>query len=235
MQSGGSAKLVEFTTNPANDSSAEINTTGIAGGGAARASICWTDDEGTEQTSANGVNPAGSRLVYNFDILFRQQNPFIDTRPFAPLSVSNPNAVATVSTAWFGNSVDNYKQANISSTTANSNLIIYIRKASTSPAAVRNFSVVLTGLRVTNATLSATETKTDKSIVFFSKDDSKIKMISNDASASFGEYKIYDMSGKMLKSGKEKSNEISFPGQTNGVYILVYETKTGSETFRFKL
>ncbi|KQR93887.1 hypothetical protein ASG01_08490 [Chryseobacterium sp. Leaf180] len=235
MQSGGSAKLVEFTTNPANDSGAEINTTGIAGGGAARASICWTDDDGTEQTSANGLNPAGGRLVYNFDILFRQPNPFIDTRPFAPLSVSNPNALATVSTAWFGNSVDNYKQANISSTTANSNLIIYIRKASTSPAAVRNFSVILTGLKITSATLSTADVKASKNVVFFSKDDLKIKMISNDVSASFGEYKIYDMSGKMIQSAKEKSNEISFNVKTNGVYILVYQTKNGSETFRFKL
>jgi translation elongation factor EF-1beta len=43
------------------------------------------------------------------------------------------------------------------------------------------------------------------------------------------------MSGKLVQSAKEKSNEISFGVKTNGVYVLVYETKTGSETFRFKL
>ncbi len=235
MQFGGSAKLVEFTTNPTNDSSSEVSVTGVAGGSSARVSICWTDDEGIEQTSANGINPNASRLVYNFDILFRQQSPSINVRPFAPLSVSNPNNVATVSTTWFGNSVDNYKQANIAGTTVNSGLLVYVRKSSSSPSTTRNFSVILTGLKITNATLGTADVKSEKNIVFFSKDDSKIKMISNNQLAAFGDYKIFDMSGKLLQSAKEKSNEISFNVKTNGVYILVYQTKTGSETFRFKL
>jgi len=235
MQFGGSAKLVEFATNPTNDSIDEVSVTGVAGGSSARASICWTDDEGVEQTSADGINPTASRLVYNFDILFRQQGPSINVRPFAPLSVSNPNNVATVSTTWFGNSVDNYKQANIAGTTVNSGLLVYVRKSSSSPSTTRNFSVILTGLKITNATLGTADVKSEKNIVFFSKDDSKIKMISNNQLASFGDYKIFDMSGKLLQSAKEKSNEISFNVKTNGVYILVYQTKTGSETFRFKL
>lgn len=235
MQFGGSAKLVEFTTNPTNDSSSEVSVTGVAGGSSARVSICWTDDEGVEQTSADGINPTASRLVYNFDILFRQQGPSINVRPFAPLSVSNPNNVATVSTTWFGNSVDNYKQANIAGTTVNSGLTVYVRKSSSSPSTTRNFSVILTGLKITNATLGTADVKSEKNIVFFSKDDSKIKMISNNQLAAFGDYKIFDMSGKLLQSAKEKSNEISFNVKTNGVYILVYQTKTGSETFRFKL
>ncbi len=236
MQTGGGAKLVEFTANPTNDSVTELATSGTAGGGAARASICWTDNEGTEQTSADGVNNTAGRLVYNFDILFRQQGtPFIDVRPFGPLSVSSPNTVAQVSTNWFQNSVDNYKQANISSTNLNNNLIVYIRKTAASPSAVRNFTVLVTGLKITAATLSSAEEKAGKNIVFFSQDDSKIKMISNEAAASFGEYKIYDISGKLLQSGKEKSNEISFTVTENGVYLLVYQTKKGSESFRFKL
>lgn len=235
MQFGGSAKLVEFATNPTNDSIDEVAVSGVAGGSSARASICWTDDEGVEQTSANGINPTASRLVYNFDILFRQIGPSINVRPYAPLSVSNPNNVATVSTTWFGNSVDNYKQANIAGTTVDSNLLVYVRKSSSSPSTTRNFSVILTGLKITNATLGTADVKSEKNIVFFSKDDSKIKMISNNQSAAFGDYKIFDMSGKLLQSAKEKSNEISFNVKTNGVYILVYQTKTGSETFRFKL
>ena len=235
MQFGGSAKLVEFATNPTNDSIDEVSVSGVSGGSSARASICWTDDEGVEQTSADGINPTASRLVYNFDILFRQQGPSINVRPFAPLSVSNPNNVATVSTTWFGNSVDNYKQANIAGTTVNSGLIVYVRKSSSSPSTTRNFSVILTGLKITNATLGTADVKSEKNIVFFSKDDSKIKMISNNQLAAFGDYKIFDMSGKLLQSAKEKSNEISFNVKTNGVYILVYQTKTGSETFRFKL
>lgn len=235
LQSGGSAKLVEFTINPTNDSSSLISTDGVAAGSSARASICWTDDDGAEQVSADGVNPTTSRLVYNFDILFSQISPLINARPFAPLSVSSPNTVAAEASSWFGNNVDNYKQANISSTTDNSNLTVYVRKSSASPSMVRNFSVLITGLKITSATLGTKDVKSAKNIVFFSRDDSKIKMISNDQSAAFGEYKIFDMSGKLVQSAKEKSNEISFGVKTNGVYVLVYETKTGSETFRFKL
>lgn len=235
MQSGGSAKLVEYTTNPANDSSSEISIFGTAGGSAARASICWTDDEGTEQTSSDGVNNTASRLVYNFDILFRQLgSPFIDTRTYAPLNVTSPNTAATISNGWFENNVDNYRQANISSTNLGNNLIVYVRKKNTSPSTVRNFSILLTGLKATSATLATQNITIKKTIVFYSIDDSKIKMITNDSSASFGAYKIYDITGKLLQSGTEKSNEISFRNDVKGVYTLIYTGKTKPETFKFK-
>ncbi|WP_191738386.1 S8 family peptidase [Chryseobacterium caseinilyticum] len=235
MQSGGSAKLVEFTTNPSNDSSAEISTTGIAGGSSARASICWTDNEGTEQTAANGINNPAGRLVYNFDILFRQQGtPFIDTRPYAPLSISNPNATVSASTAWFTNSVDNYKQANIATTNQNNTLIVYVRKTTSSPSAVRNFSVLLTGLKITSATLAVSETQSDQTVVFYNAADKKIKMISNNRSDQFGDFKIYDMSGKVIQSGHEKTNEIAVSDQVKGVYILMYKSKNKPASLRFR-
>ncbi|MBS1549017.1 MAG: S8 family peptidase [Bacteroidetes bacterium] len=221
MQSGGSAKLVEFTTNPTNDSSSEKSVSGnTAGGGSARASICWTDDEGTEQTSTDGIDNTSRRLVYGFDILFRQQGtPFIDSRPFAPLSISSPNANAAVSTSWFTNNVDNYKQANIATTNLGNNLIVYIRKHSTSPAAVRNFSILITGLKISNATLGTTENNTSNEIVFFDNDDNKIKLISN-KNKSFGDYQIFDMSGRVVQKGFSKTNEIESMSLGKGSYIL---------------
>jgi len=235
MQNGGSAKLVQFTVNPTNNSSAEISTNGVAGGTSARASICWTDDDGAEQTAANGVNDTTGRLVYNFDILFRQQGtPFLETRPYAPLSVTNPNSTAAVGSSWFSNNVDNYKQANISSTTVNNDLIVYVRKKDTSPATVRHFSVLITGLKVTSATLATDNIKTAENIVFYSTQDSKIKMISNNPSESFGDYKIFDMSGKIVQSGKVASKEISF-NSIKGVYTLLYMKNKTAEKFKFKL
>lgn len=235
MQTGGSAKLVEFTTNPNNDSLDELTVSVLAGGGAARASICWTDDEGTEQTSSNGVNNTTSRLVYNFDVLFRKFGvPSVNSYTFSPLSISNPNATAVPGSNFFSNNVDNYKQANISSTAINDGLALYIRKANTSPSTVRNFSVLITGLKATSSTLSTMNTKIEKATVFYDLKDSKIKMIANDSSASFGEYTIYDITGRILKSGKERTNEIEFKNSTKGTYILVYNTKGHSEKFKFR-
>ncbi|SFI43362.1 S8 family peptidase [Halpernia frigidisoli] len=235
MQTGGSAKLVEFTTNPTNNSSAEVSTSGTAGGISAKASICWTDDEGTEQTATNGINNTTSRLVYNFDILFRQQGtPFIDRRTFAPLSVTSPNNVATVSSTWFVNNVDNYRQANITTSNLGNNLIVYVRKNTTSPAAVKPFSVLLTGLNITNATLAVNENVINSATVFYNKVDGQIKMISNNTKDGFGAYKIYDMSGKILKAGTERGNTISFQNDNNGVYILIYQNNNKEETFKFR-
>jgi hypothetical protein len=236
MQNGGSAKLKEFTTNPTNNSSSEVNLSGLkSGGGALKASIAWTDDDGTEQTYANGVNNTTSRLVYNFDILFRSYSPFTNVWPYQPLSVTNPNANATVSTTWFQNNVDNYKQANISTSNSNSDVIVYVRKSTSSPATVRNFSILVTGLNIMNPTLGVENVGAVNETIFYSKEESKIKIISNNANVNFGEYKIYDMTGKLLQSGNEKSNEIFFKNNVTGVYILNYQNKSKINSFKFKL
>ena len=237
MQNGGSAKLVEFTTNPTNDSYSEVYLQGVFASGNARASICWTDDDGTEQTAANGVNNTSSRLVYNFDMLFRQyQSQFsqINAYTFGPLSVTNPNAAATVSSTWFVNNVDNYRQANIAFTTANTIMYAFIKKSTSSPVAVRPFSVLVTGLKITNATLAVSDNIKKSATVFYSNEDGQIKMISNDAKDGYGDYKIFDMSGKLLKAGAERGNTISFQNDSNGVYILIYQNAGKEETFKFK-
>lgn len=232
MQNGGSAKLVQFTTNPTNNSSSEVSVSGVqSAGGSLRASICWTDDEGTEQTSSDGVNNTTSRLVYNFDMLFRNYSSTLkNAYSYAPLSVTNPNATASVSTSWFNNNVDNYKQANISTSDVGSITIVYIRKSTTSPAPVRGFCVLITGLKITNATLVVADTNTEKNIVFYNQEQTKLQMISN-KTQSFGEYKIYDISGKLIQSGNELTKEILFNNPSKGVFILVYNT---TETLKFK-
>ncbi len=236
MQTGGSAKLVEFTNNPTNDSNSEISASGLpAAGSSAKASICWTDDDGVEQTAANGVNDTTSRLVYSFDILFRQQgSPQLNARTFAPLSVTNPNTVATVSNNWFVNNVDNYRQANLTSTNLGNNLIVYVRKNATSPASVRNFTVLITGLKITSATLGTEAATNMKSMVFYNSLDGKIKMISNNAKTGFGDYKIFEMSGKLVQSGNENSNEIFFQNSTSGLYLVVFQNNGKNESFKFR-
>ena len=237
----GKARLHTFTTNPTNNSSSEISisgngTTSTTPGtesGTLKASICWTDDEGVEQTSTDGVDPTASRLVYNFDMLFRRQSPFVQVRPYKNLTIADPTATATAGSNWFENNVDNYKQANITTGggTVGETYFLYLRKSTSSPAAVRNVSVVITGL-AQSSTLSNDEFLNQNDIVFYSKEDHKIKFISNN-NESFNLYNIYDITGKLIANGKTNSNEITFDNVSSGVYIINFGNETNKKSVKF--
>ena len=236
----GKARLHTFTTNPTNDSSNEVQISGVGttsttpglGNGSVKASICWTDDAGTEQTIADGVDPTASRLVYNFDFLFRNQTVFQDKRPYKNLTMAIPTATVTVGTGWFQNNADNYKQLNL--ITGNSTgdfYTLYMRKSSSSPAAVRNVSVVITGLAQSPA-LSNNEFVNQQEFVFYSNEDNKIKLISNN-NESFNLYKIYDISGRMIASGHTNSYEISLDDVSSGIYIIHFGNETNKKSVKF--
>jgi serine protease AprX len=235
------ARMHTFTTNPTNDASNEINiygggtattTPGISSTSNLRASICWTDNEGVEQTSTDGVDPTASRLVYNFDMLFRRLgSAFAQAFPFKKLSMSSPTAAATVATNWWQNNVDNYRQANIpAGGTDGNDYYVYIRKNATSPATVRNISVIVTGLVQT--TLSNESFEENKAIVFYSSNDNKLKLISNEIYA-IGNYSIFDTTGKLVQKGKANSNEIEINSSAKGMYIAVFENENLKQSVKF--
>ena len=234
----GKARLHTFTTNPTNNSSDEIHISGFGtsttpglGNGAARASICWTDDEGPEQTESNGIDPTTSRLVYNFDIQFRNVTIAQNFYPFKNLTMLNPTAAASTGTGWFQNNVDNYKQVNIlSGNSAGDEYKLFLRKSSSSPSTVRNVSIVITGL--TETLLSNNEFINQSDIVFYSKEDNKIKLISNN-NEPFNSYKIFDISGKMITNGQTNLNEISFDNISSGVYIIHFGNETNPKKVKF--
>lgn len=236
----GKARLYTFTTNPTNDSNSEVAIAGSGttsstpglGSGSVKASICWTDDEGTEQTQANGVDPTASRLVYNFDFLFRNSSVFQQVYPYKNLTMANPTETVTAGTGWFQNNVDNYRQSNIlTGNSTGNNYVLYMRKSTSSPAAVRNVSVVITGLAQSPA-LSNNEFVNQQEFVFYSKEDNKIKMISNN-NESFNLYNIYDISGKMMTNGQTNSNEILFDNVASGVYIIHFGNETNKKSVKF--
>lgn len=236
----GKARLYTFTTNPINNSSSEVNISGIGttsttpglGNGSVKASICWTDDEGIEQTQANGVDPTASRLVYNFDVIFRNFTVFQDKWPYKNLTMANPTATVTDGTGWFQNNVDNYKQVNLLTGNSTGDFYrLYMRKSTSSPAAVRNVSVVITGLAQSPA-LSNNEFVNQQEFVFYSKEDNKIKMISNN-NESFNLYNIYDISGRMIASGHTNSYEISLDDVSSGIYIIHFGNETNKKSVKF--
>ncbi|MBS1781845.1 MAG: S8 family serine peptidase [Bacteroidetes bacterium] len=148
----GTAKMLMIPTNPNNNDSDQIVNNYVFDQNGVRASLGWIDDEGTEQTIADGVNNNTSRLVYKFSMKLEQVLPALAAFPYNNLSVTNPSVSAAAGTNWF-QSGNNYLQANLSNTTNNATGKISIRKSSTSPSTIRELALIVTGLK-TNTPLS---------------------------------------------------------------------------------
>lgn len=236
----GRSRMHTFTTNPTNNSSTELSISGIGttatnvgvGTGEIKASICWTDDEGPEQLESNGVDPSLSRLVYNFDIKLRRLSPFVQTAPYKSFTMATRSSVAALAgDNWFQNNVDNYKQTYIAAGgTEGGMYALYLRKSATSPAAVRNVSVVITGLAT--KTLGIDDFKDNDTVVFYSALDNKIKLIDNDL-RGFGSYEIYNVSGAIVAKGNTNLNEILFENGSKGVYVLKFTIDGKSRSVKF--
>lgn len=229
---GAGGSIMQWViTNPTNDSLSEEAISLNYATGDAKASICWADDEGSTQVESAGVDNTTNRMVYQFDIKMRRQIPFTQPGAYKNLSISNPNAVATLASNWFDGTNNNYLQANISGNTIDDYGTLYFRKKSTSPAAIRPFAVIVTGLKVT--ALSNDTFENNEALVFYDKNSSKIKLISNDLS-QFGNYKVYDISGKSIQEGNSNTNEIEIEKfASNGIYIIKFENKGKNVSLKF--
>jgi hypothetical protein len=238
----GKARMHTFTTNPSLGSEMNIQgsgttstTPGLAGGTTPiKGSICWTDDEGTEQTAADGVDPTTSRLVYNFDLTLRRVTPYAQNRTYKALSMANPTAAVVTGTGVFENNVDTFKQTFITAdntTSAGANYIFYVRKSTTSPTAVKNVAAIITGLAQTTA-LSTDDFESNAKYVFYSQTDNKLKLISNEINV-LGNYKVCDINGKLIQKGQSNSNEIELNFDTKGVFVAVFENDTWKQSLKF--
>lgn len=67
--------------------------------------------------------------------------------------------------------------------------------------------------------------------IVYTKSDNKLQLVGG-KNATFGDYQIYDMSGKVLQKGTSKTNEVQI-NQTlpKGVYIINYSDKKESKKF----
>ena len=236
----GKARMHTFTTNPTNNASSELSISGAGTSsltpgldtGEVKASMCWTDNEGIEQTAVNGVDPTISRLVYNFDFMLTRQTPSLAGRPYKQFTMATLTANAVLGDDWFQNNVDNYRQTAIAAGAAvGASYLLNFRKSAASPVVARNIATIITGLAQTSA-LSTNDVISENAIVFYSQTDNKIKLISNSA-ASFGKYSIFDITGKNIKSGNINTNEIEFASQSTGVYIINFENEGKISKLKF--
>jgi serine protease AprX len=146
---GTLSRIEEIATNPTANSTDEITRTVTASGCEPLiVAIGWTDDEGPEQTEANGVDPTVSRLVYEFDVMVRQVGPNTEFRPWKPVSMANRADAATLCTGWFDVNNNNYKQVRIANPVAGATYEIIIRKKTGSPEAARTIALIVTGTHV---------------------------------------------------------------------------------------
>ncbi|TAG48586.1 MAG: IPTL-CTERM sorting domain-containing protein [Betaproteobacteria bacterium] len=120
------------------------------------ATLCWTDDEGTEQVSTDGVDPTATRAKYSFGTLLRNTSAFAQTGFWLTPTMANPTANATKTTATDVAHPNTCVQIVSNETpTAGQAYIFYIRKLASSPAAARTVSLVVTGVNDTALTVTA--------------------------------------------------------------------------------
>lgn len=217
--SGGTAKMLMISTNPTNDGTAELVNNYIFGASGVRSSLCWVDDDGSEQISNDGINNTTSRMVYNFSMKLEQTTPTLSVFPYNNLSVTNPGNTAIAGNNWF-QSANNYIQANLSGTTDNAAGKVIIRKSTTSPSLVREMALIITGLK-TNA-LGISDLDKNQNIVFYDKTSNKIKLISNNGK-TIKKYQIYSIDGRLISSGNANSTEIDFNHTSTNIFIIKYE------------
>lgn len=89
-------------------------------------------------------------------------------------------------------------------------------------------------VRITNSELSTTETKgSSESKIIYLKSENKINLVGN-RNDVFGDYQIYDLSGKLIQKGNTKTNEIQISNQLpKGAFIINYSDKNKNVSKKF--
>ena len=120
--------MIEITVNPTNNSTSEISRDFIAKGGEPIvATLVWTDDDGVEQTVADGTDPTASRAVYQFDMLAASIQSIRGYANLGHASHQQPTAAATKAADW-SYDANNVKQIVADSPTAGQAIRLYFRK-----------------------------------------------------------------------------------------------------------
>ena len=120
-------------------------------------SIAWTDIEGVEQTSKDGIDPTVSRLVYDYDLIVRNVSKNTTFRAWKPSAMVNRTEDATLEKTWFDGNGNNFKQVKIDKAIAGDKYKIFLRKKATSPDSAQLLSLIVTGTAFAKPVLAATQ------------------------------------------------------------------------------
>ena len=146
---GKGAYIEEIAANPAPGSEMRRVFT-AAGDQPLVVTISWADDAGTVQTSAEGVDPVTSRVVYDFDLVATNLSDSTATGSWITPVMTAPNANATKASGLddVNQHANTVRQVLVNNPVAGAQYEIRIRKKAGSPATARTVSLVVTGLRV---------------------------------------------------------------------------------------
>lgn len=145
------AIIREYDTNPENTGKDDMITSVVAKGGEPLViSLCWTDDAGTEQTADDKIDDEKGHLVYSFDMAATKSNDNTEHRPWKPMGMKNRTENAEKAGKWFDEDNNNYKQIVIDDPDAGATYNIAMRKSASSPATVRPFTLIVSGIESTS-------------------------------------------------------------------------------------
>ena len=136
------SKIAKISSNPT-VGSAVTYVVQAKGNGPLSVSISWTDNPGTEQTAADGIDPTTPRLVYNFDLKVTAPAPITIYYPWSGPGMANRTENSTRTGT---NNVDNFERVDIDNPIAGGIYTITITKATGSPDAARDYTLIATGL-----------------------------------------------------------------------------------------
>lgn len=182
------ALVHEWADNPANDGVGELVLDVVANGGQPLVvNIGWTDDEGTEQTISNGVDPTDTQAVYNFDVLVTDVAASTAYRAWVTPSLANRTGDATKATDWFQANGGPMRQVVVPTPTAGGQYKVTVRKSVSSPVSARTLSVVATGL-IESTGGSNSQTKANCLFDWAERNFSDFFKPAAPASATLGDY-----------------------------------------------
>ncbi|WP_417429686.1 T9SS type A sorting domain-containing protein [Halpernia sp.] len=73
------------------------------------------------------------------------------------------------------------------------------------------------------STLAVTDLPQVKGAVVYSKSENKLTIVNSSNNKGFGDYEVYDISGKTVQKGNAKDNVILKRSLPKGTYIIKYQ------------
>ena len=129
------------------------------------------------------------------------------------------------------NDVDNFKMIEIDEPTANQEYELTITKSNNSPEAIKNFSIIISGLA--NESLNVIKhTKNLNTLTIFPNPSTDVIHIIANEGHSPSDYSIYNISGKLIKKGSFSihQNSLNISDLTPGSYLLKLSGNNTDET-----
>ncbi len=232
---GKSNNTVIFKDEVKNNATTNTISVKATGNQPLKVTITWIDPEykvPTNLTWNDAHNNRSSRLVNDLDLRVTDVTTNTVSFPWK-LNAASPMTPATKG----DNIVDNVEQVVIDNPVAGrtykievTNKGTLVNNASTPQPAPQNYSIIVTGY---SELLGTVDVNADKGIIVsptLTKD--YVKVLKAPAKSQF---KIIDLSGKLLNSGEIKGNEhsLDLSSYTNGIYII--EINTGKEKISKKV